>query len=107
MQWLDAGVRAGDHQPLDQVAKLTDVSGPGMSSEHGQGCVADVFGLAAVGGGEFGEEMSCQNGNVFDPFAQGRDGEGYDVEAIEKVFAKKAFGNLLFQLFVCGGDHTN
>ena len=77
-----------------------------MSGEHGQSCVTDLLRLAAIGGGEFSEEMTRQNGDILDSFAQSRNCEGYYVQAIKKVFAKKASGNLLLQLLICRGDHA-
>src|ERR1700758_4672248 len=107
MEWLDAGRRTGDHQPLDQVAQLSDVSGPTIPSEHGQSCVTDLLGLAAISCGKLREEMTRENGDILDAFAQGRNREGYYVQAVKNVFAEKASTNLLFQLFICCRDHAH
>src|SRR4029077_11670679 len=96
MEWLAARTGASDHQTLDQVAELSDVSGPTIPSEHGQSCVTDLLGLAAISCGKLREEMACQNGDILDAFAQGRNREGYYVQPVKQVFAEKAPTNLLF-----------
>ena len=58
MQRLNFRMRAGDHQPFDQVAQLADVSRPIIAGEHGQRCVADVLRFTAIGGGKFREKIA-------------------------------------------------
>src|SRR5690349_24640903 len=107
VQRLYARMGTCDHQPLDQIAEFAYVSRPVVSSEHGQSRVADLFIFTSIGSREFCEKVPRQNGNVLCAFAQRRDGEGNYVQPIKEVFAEQAFGDLLLQLFVRGGDHTH
>src|SRR6266571_3980582 len=100
-------MRADNHEPLDQIAKFADVSGPTVSGEHGQSCVADLLGFAAIGSGEFSEKMARQNGYVLNALAQSWNREGYYVQAIKKVFPKQTPGNLILELFIRCGDHAH
>src|SRR2546428_13491354 len=100
-------MRADNHEPLDQITKFADVSGPTVSGEHGQSCVADLLGFAAIGSGEFSEKMARQNGYVLNALAQSRNREGYYVQAIKKVFPKQAPGNLILELLIRCGDHAH
>ena len=56
---------------------------------------------------ELGEEFAGEERDVFLAVAQGRDVEGDDVEAVEEVFAEVAAGDLLFEVFVGGGDDAD
>src|SRR6266446_2818192 len=100
-------MRADNHEPLDQIAKFADVSGPTVSGEHGQSCVADLLGFAAIGNGEFSEKMARQNGYALNALAQSWNREGYYVQAIKKVFPKQTPGNLILELFIRCGDHAH
>src|ERR1700722_3641543 len=47
--------------------------------------------------------MTREKGDILFTLAQWRDHERNDVEAIEEIFAKISFGNLLFQIFISRG----
>src|SRR6202790_5321730 len=107
MERLNARMRASDHEPLDQVAEFAHVARPIVTGKHSESGVTDVLGLAAIGCGKLGEEMACQDGDIFDTLTQCRNREGYYVQPIKKVFAEKAFANLLFEFLIGRGDHPH
>ncbi len=51
--------------------------------------------------------MASEDGNVCGPIAERRDEKGNYVKAVEKILAKSAVQDLLFQIFVGGGDNPN
>ena len=59
---------------------------------------------AAVGGGEFVQEVSRKQREYLVALAQRRNEEGDHVQPIEKVFAKISACDFVFQVFVGGGD---
>src|SRR5579859_981496 len=105
MERLNARMRASDHEPLDQVAEFADVARPIVTGKHGESAVADVLRLAAIRCGKLREEMACQDGDIFNTLTQGRNREGYYVQPVKKVFAEKAFANLLLEFLIGRGDH--
>src|SRR5882762_4967027 len=107
MQRLDFVLRHHDHETLDEVAQFADVSRPVVAKHYSDGGVAQLFRFAAVGGGKFRHEIASQHRNIFDAFAQRRKIEWDYVEAIEKIFAKSAMRDFIFQYFVGGRDDAD
>src|SRR6266852_5952097 len=100
------GRRVHDDHAFNHVAQLAHVARPGVAHQGFNGVVGNIFGTAAVGGGNLAQKMPGQQGNVFLPLAQWRNVEGNDVQAVEKVFAKVATRDFFFQVLVGGGDHA-
>ena len=101
------GLGVEDEDALDDVAELADVAGPVVGLELVDGGVGDFDAGAAVLLTELGEELAGEERDVLFAVAQGRDVEGDDVEAVEEVFAEVAAGDLLFEVFVGGGDDAD
>ena len=101
------GLGVEDEDALDDVAELADVAGPVVGLELVDGGVGDFDAGAAVLLAELGEEFAREERDVLFAVAQGRDVEGDDVEAVEEVFAEVAAGDLLFEVFVGGGDDAD
>ena len=55
----------------------------------------------------FAQELGDELGQVFAHFAQGRHGEGDDVEAVEQVLPECAFGHEAGEVFMRGGDDAH
>ena len=95
---------ARGHQPLHQVLELADVARPPVVLQHGQrggGHALHVFAEACV---VAREEEAHQLGQVFDAFAQRRDADRDDVDAVVEVFAERPFLHAPFEIHV-GGRH--
>ncbi len=56
--------------------------------------------------GRFGGEVGGEDGDVVAARAQRRQHERHDVQAEEKIAAEAAFGGLLFEVAVAGGDES-
>src|SRR5882762_11026308 len=95
---------AHNHQPFDEVAQLTDISRPRIANEDFHRRVAELPRLLGVSRTEFSQEISGQRGDVFLAVAQCRNVERNYVEAIEKILAKRAARDLLFEMLVGRGD---
>src|SRR6266404_1687336 len=101
---LDPRLGAHNHQPLYEVAQLTDVSRPRIANEDFHRRVAELPRLLRVSRTEFGQEISGQRGDVFLAVAQGRHVKRNYVEAIEKILAERTARDLLFEMLVGRGD---
>ena len=62
-----------DHQTLDVVAKLADISRPIVRLEHCQRVIADPPGFDASLAGDLMHEMVDQEGNILPPLGQARE----------------------------------
>src|SRR6266550_4941219 len=102
---LDARLGADDDEPLDEVSQFANISRPGVADENFHGGVAELARFLSVGRAEFAQEISCQRGDVLPAVAQGRHAKGNHVQAIEKILAKGAARDFLFEMLVrCGDD---
>src|SRR5712691_9641370 len=84
---LNARLGADDDEPLDEVSELAN--------------------FLSVGRAEFAQKISCQRGDVLPTVAQGRHVKRNHVQAIEKILAKGAAGDFLFEMLVCCGDDAH
>ena len=44
--------------------------------------------------------MACQQGDVFAPFAQGRQAQADDIQAVEQVFTEAPFPDVFFEILM-------
>jgi hypothetical protein len=90
------------------LRKFADVAGPAVAEEAsirswGDGEVAGAaFALL-----ELGEEVGDEFGQVLEVLAEGRDGDGEDVDAVVEVFAEAALGDHGLEVAVRGGDEAD
>src|SRR6202030_2489634 len=102
---LDARLRANDDEPLDEVSQFANISRPGVADKDFHGRVAQLARFLSVGRAEFAQEISCQCWDILPAVAQGRHVKGNHVQAIEKILAKGAARDFLFEMLVrCGDD---
>ena len=101
----DRRLAASEHDPLDGVAKLPHIAGPRktLTQLH---CLGRQFLAAALMFGcKMIEKSVDEQRNVLGAFAQGRNGEGDDLQAVEQVLAEPARSHRLLQ-FLVGGSHN-
>src|ERR1700687_1764148 len=102
---LDARLGANDDKPLDEVSQFSNITRPGIADKDFHGGVTELARFLSVGRAEFAQEISCQRGDVLPAVAQGRHVKGNHVQAIEKILAKGAARDFLFEMLVrCGDD---
>src|SRR6202165_886080 len=109
MMRLDARRGTNDDEPLDEVSQFSNITRPGVADEDFHGGVAELARFLSVGRAEFAQEISGQRGDVLPAVAQGRHVKGNHIQAIEKILAKGAARDFLFEMLVrCGDDaHVN
>ena len=76
-----AGAAEDDHV-FHAIAELADVAGPAGGAERGHRGFGDGHVLLAVLGCELGKESAHEDRDVGGAFAQGRDQDLHDVEAV-------------------------
>src|SRR5262245_15926935 len=103
---LDFMARAHDDYALDGVAQLAHVAGPGVIPHPLDRRGLEIFRRFAVGERKFAVEMLDQLRHVFRSFAQRRNFERYDVEAVEEVGAERPAFDLGFGAVIGRGDHA-
>src|SRR5229473_1422556 len=103
---LDVRLGADDDQTFNEISQFANISRPGIANEDFHGSVAELAGFLGVSGAEFPQEIPCQRGDVLAAVAQGRHVKGNHVQAIEKILAKGAAGDLLFEMLISGGEDT-
>ncbi len=101
---LDVAGIAENEGVLDGILQFSNVAGPVVVEE----CLA-CFGGEIHGpiGMEPAGEVFDEGGDVFGAFAQGREDNGNDVEAIEEILSECAFAHEGFQVAVGGGDDAH
>src|SRR6266481_1813057 len=104
---LNARLRANNDQALDKVPQLANVSRPRVPQQDLHGGIAVLARSFAVCGAELVQEMSGEDGDVLFAVTQRRHKEGNYVQAVEKILAEGAAGNLLLEILVCGGENAN
>src|SRR5882724_11264250 len=104
---FDTDLRADDDQPLDQIAQLAHVAGPWIAKKNFKCTFAEFASFFSVSGTEFIQEMASQDGDVRGAIAEWRNEKRNDVETVEKVLAKTAMQNFLFEILIRGGKHAD
>ena len=94
-------------RPLDDVFQLADVAGPAVAQQLFHRPRREAFDLAAGLGDEAVQEILGQLGNVFGPLAERGHDDLQHVQPEVQVAAERAFGHVLFQVAVRGGDHAH
>src|ERR1044071_825704 len=96
-----------DEVPLGQqggafhgIAQFANVSWPIVTFQ----AFGDLSREAGATFGQFGDEMTGQRKNVFAAFAQRRNIQFDNVQAIEEVFAKPSGFDLLLEVAIAGGQ---
>ena len=84
---------------LEHVAKLADISWPGMIEQR-------AFGITREARTD-GKESACQWQHVVAPLGEWRQCEFDDAQAVIKIFAKPPFTHGVAQRHVGGGDDAH
>src|SRR5207244_3545288 len=93
-------------RPLDDVAELADIAGPGVVLDGPHRFRGDPVDLAGTSGSELGDEFTGEVGDHVAPIAEGWECEGDDVEAVVEVGTEPAGGRLLVEGTIAGGDQA-
>src|SRR5712664_1211622 len=96
-----------DHDALDIVAKLPDVSGPDMRLQYRHRILADLAFWQAGRDRDLVHEIVDQFGNVLPALRQWRHADRHHGKPMIEIFAESPLGNLLFQISCRGGDDAN
>ena len=91
---LDSISLAQNLGSLDHVDELSDISGPIVAFERGQGLIADFP--------VFSEEPVDKQSHISGPLGQPRQFQAEDIDAIEKIFTEPAGLHLLLQIPIRG-----
>src|ERR1700676_1975255 len=100
----DLGAGFESNGALHGVFEFADVAGPFVGFQMTHGFRGDSSDGLLHDGAKALQKMACEQRNVFAAFAQRRQLDWDDAEAIVKILAETAFGNFLFEIFVGGGD---
>src|SRR2546421_4622657 len=100
-------LRLHNHNALDCVLQLTNVSGPGIVLQDIHRLRLESLGLLPISDGEFLIEMLDQQMHVFKSLAQRRQLERNNVQSVKKVCAKVSLLNLDIKSLVRSGDNAN
>ena len=95
-----------DHQALDEVLQLANVSGPAMLFKSGQGGIVDVLAGNTVGYAVGLEKVLAQDRDIAETFAQRRKLYWDDVDTVVKIFPESPCAGHLLKIFVGGADQT-
>ena len=91
-----------DHGPLNHVGQFPDVSGPPIGLELFHLRLGDAGIALVVLGAELLEKMHGQKRNILPAFAQGRHGDGKDIEPVIQVVPEAPLRHFLLQVLVGG-----
>ena len=91
----DPVARRQDDRPLDDVAQLADIARPVVRLERRHRLLRQRRRRDPPLGGEAGEEMVDQLGNVLAPLAQRRNPHRHDVQPVIEVLAEAPGGDFL------------
>src|SRR5207247_8382083 len=81
--------------------------GPWIAKKNFESAFTEFASFFPVSGAEFIEEMASQDGDVRGAIAERRNEKRNDVETVEKVLAKTAMQNFLFEILIRGGKHAD
>src|SRR5215471_4644100 len=93
-----------DQRPLDDVLKLSDVSGPRITLESAHDFCRHPLDVPVHAPLPLVNEMPHKKRDVFTPLAQWRDPDGKHTQAIVEVAAEPAFCDLALEILMCGGN---
>ena len=96
---------APDHRSLDDIAQLSNVSRPRVSSEGIQAISANTLDSLLVFPVEFLDEVRDEQRQILEPVAQRRQLDGVNVETVVEVLAQSPLADRLMQRTIgCGED---
>src|SRR5215831_1326117 len=105
---LDAErARVEDEYALDHVLQLTNVARPVVLLKDFERLLTNLHARAPVLAAEFGEKFADKKRDVLLALTQGRHEKRHDIEPVEEVLAEVSLGDLLFEVFVGGGDEAD
>src|SRR6185312_14229479 len=87
-----------DHDPLDVVAQLPDVSGPDMGLQDRHGILPDLALRQAGRGRDLVHEIVYQFGDVLATFREWRYPDRHHRQPVIEILAETSLGDLLFQI---------
>jgi len=98
------GIEGG--QAVDQVFQLAHVARPIVGHQAFRGLALDDLPRQALAR-RLGEEGLDQFGDVLEPFAQRRQAQRHDVQAVEQILAEAALAGQLGQVLMGRGDDAH
>ena len=96
-----------DHQPLDDVAQLADVTRPGIALQDGQGRGLERLDPAPVLARELRHEVVGQQTDVVRTVAQRGHEDRNDVQPEVEILAKAAAANFRLKVLVGRAQHAH
>ena len=96
-----------DDGAFDLVGEFADVAGPGLGEEAGFAVRRDREIFEAVARGDLGEEVTGEVKDVGAAFAERREREAEEVEAVVEVFAEGVLLDEVGERAVGGGDEAD
>src|SRR6185437_6174571 len=96
---VHGAARGDDRQPLDQVAELAHVSGPGVQRQGGKGARCELHPTPAIRY-VLRHQLAHEQRQVLDTLAQRRHVDGKHVEAMKEVFAEGAAADGFLEIAV-------
>src|SRR5438552_3287927 len=84
---IDDAAAPQNHRTLNDVLHLTDIAGPLVLLEQRHRLRRDAANAFPLRGADLFDEMRHENRNVLTPFAQGRELNRDDVQAIEEILS--------------------
>ena len=103
----DGGPVGEDEGARTTSLELADIAGPGVAEELAEGIAGDVVDLAVHARPVLADEVLDEKRDVAHALAQGREGDGDDVDAVEQVAAEGARFGSGGQVGVGGGEDAN
>ncbi|MNI72404.1 hypothetical protein D3C73_1283430 [compost metagenome] len=104
---FDPFLRANNARPLHHVTQLANVPWPAVTQQRFTGLVTEAPCRTRVFLDEPGQEPVGEVENVFPAFAQRRQVQGNDIEAIQKVFAETAVADHVLKVLVGGRENAH
>src|SRR5690348_17405885 len=83
VMWLNASLRANNHEALHEIAHLAHIPRPGIAQENVHGRGAQLASLLAVGRTKFIQEIAGQRGYVLLALSKRRHKERDDIRSEE------------------------
>ena len=105
--WHEDIAGGEDGGALDDVFEFAHVAGPVVGLEENEGALGELERAAGALFGNPAEEELGERADVLDAFAERRDVDADDVEAVEQVLAEGAGFDGAFGLAVGGGDDAD
>src|ERR1700722_14124135 len=104
MGGMDLFTTYRDHQALNEVLQLANISRPAVLFKSREGGIVYVLFGNAVGDAVGLEKMFAKKGDIAEPFAQRGKLYRDDVNAVVKIFPEASGASHLLEIFVGSAD---